>query len=303
MIRHIQTLITALIRQACQLPFKRAARCPVRPTRVDPRVIGLLGLLTVLALGATAGTANAAKPAPEMTAFDQAASGAWREVFFDAGNEDWRQRWFLDGEVGTVKNGPQGMKLTAGPEFMNDAHHVVLWTKDSFAGDLKIEYDYTRLDAEDRWVTILFIQATGSGHGPYHSDIARWNELRRVPAMSVYFDHMHTYHLSYAAFEGSQTTSYIRARRYMPNRSGLEGTDLKPDYFPAGLFRTGVPHRITVIKRPRELLVRIGNGEQTVYCHMTNPDLPDIAEGRVGLRHMFTRAARYRNFRISTPAR
>ena len=302
MIRYLRMLKMSLIRQVCQLPCQRAARGSGRQTHVDPRVVGPLGLLTALALGAATGTANAANPSPEMTAFDQAAAGAWREIFFDAGDEDWTQRWFLDGEVGTIKNGPQGMELTAGPEFMNDAHHVVLWTKDSFAGDLKIEYDYTRLDAEDRCVTILYIQATGSGHGPYHPDIARWNELRRVPAMSVYFDHMHTYHLSYAAFEGNDTTSYVRARRYVPERSGLEGTDLKPDYFPTGLFRTGASHRITVIKRFRELLVRIENGEQTVYCHMTNPHLPDIAEGRVGLRHMFTRAARYRNFRISAPA-
>lgn len=303
MIRHIRTLTTLLIGQAFHLPFKRAARSFVRHAPLQSSVLLPPGWVTALALGAAIGTANAADPGPERAAFDQAAAGGWREIFFDAGSEDWRRRWFLDGEVGTVRNGSQGMELTAGPEFMNDAHHVVLWTKDSFAGDLKIEYDYTRLDAEDRCVTILFIQATGSGRGPYHTDIARWNELRRVPAMSVYFDHMHTYHLSYAAFEGSQTTSYIRARRYMPNRSGLEGTDLKPDYFPTGLFRTGVPHRITVIKRPRELLVRIENGEQTVYCRMTNPDLPDIAEGRVGLRHMFTRAARYRNFRISAPVR
>ena len=38
------------------------------------------------------------------------------------------------------------MTLTAGPEFRNDAHHMVLWTKDSFEGDLRIEYASTRLD-------------------------------------------------------------------------------------------------------------------------------------------------------------
>lgn len=34
------------------------------------------------------------------------------------------------------------MTLTAGPEFKNDAHQIVLWTRDSFEGDVKIEYDY-----------------------------------------------------------------------------------------------------------------------------------------------------------------
>ena len=35
---------------------------------------------------------------------------------------------------------------------------------------------------------------------------------------------------------------------------------------------------------------------------MINPDLPVITEGRIGLRHMFTRSARYANFRVSRPA-
>ena len=89
---------------------------------------------------------------------------------------------------------------------------MVLWTKQSFKGDLKIEYDYTRLDNETRCVNILYIQATGSGEEPYVKDITEWNELRRVPAMKMYFDHMHAYHISYAAWRGD----YIRGRRYLP---------------------------------------------------------------------------------------
>jgi hypothetical protein len=114
---------------------------------------------------------------------------------------------------------------------------------------------------------------------------------------------MHTYHISYAAFpnEGDNRQSYIRARRYIPNATGLKGTDLKPDYYPEGLFATGVPHTITVIKQARDLFIQIENAEQSVYCHMSNPDLPAITEGRIGLRHMFTRSARYKNINISTP--
>ena len=115
---------------------------------------------------------------------------------------------------------------------------------------------------------------------------------------------MNTYHISYAAFPNNDdTTSYIRARRYMPERSGLQGTDLKPDYFPTGLFKTGVPHQITVIKKARDLFMRVENSELTLYCHMANHDLPPITEGRIGLRHMFTRSALYKDLKISTPAK
>lgn len=231
--------------------------------------------------------------------FNAASSGSWKEVFSDTGTEDWSNQWFLDGEVGTVVNGPEGMTLTAGPEFGNDAHHMVLWTKDNFVGDLKIDYEYTRLDDETRCVNILFIQATGSGTGPYAEDLTEWNELRRVPAMRKYFDNVNTYHISYAAYPNDEDdTAYIRARRYMPNATGLKGSDLEPDYYPEGLFEKGVPHRISVVKKDRDLWMRIENAEQTYYCHMVNNALPAVTEGRVGLRHMFTRSATYKNLKI-----
>jgi len=236
-------------------------------------------------------------------AFAEAAAGAWAPVFFDAGTGDWTEKWFLDGEVGSVdttKN--KGMQLTAGPRFGNDAHHMVLWTRDSFEGDLKIEFDYTRLDFENRAVNILFIQATGSGKGPYETDIAKWSHLRRVPAMRTYFNHMNTYHISYAAFPnvGKDRQAYIRGRRYMPTLPGLGGTDFTPDYFPPEeLFAPGVPHHFTVIKRGRDLYMKVESPELVYYCHLINQDLPPVTEGRIGLRHMYTRSALYRNFGIS----
>lgn len=238
-------------------------------------------------------------PAADQAAFEKADAGAaWAEVFSDTGTAVWKEKWFLDGEVGTVTNRPEGMTLTAGPEFRNDAHHMVLWTKDSFAGDLKIEYDYTRLDQAPNCVTILYIQATGSGEGPYAKDITKWSELRQTPAMRMYFDHMNTYHISYAANPGTEK-AYLRGRRYLPESQGLRGTELKPDYATPTLFANGVKHHITVVKKDRALHVRVENPDEVVYCHLQNTDLPVITEGRIGLRHMFTRSARYANFRVS----
>jgi lysophospholipase L1-like esterase len=250
------------------------------------------------------------KVAPELTAclngtqqaFKQASAGNWQDVFSDEGTGDWKENWFLDGEVGRVSTGTDGMSLTAGPQFKDDSHHMVLWTKDSFKGDLKIEYEYTRLDSETRCVNILYIQATGSGKEPYAADISKWNDLRKVPSMKTYYNHMNTYHISYSANPGT-SEQYIRGRRYMPNRTGLKGTNLKPDYYPKGLFASGVPHKITVIKKDRDIFMRIKNPEQVYYCRMSNTNLPIVTEGRIGLRHMFTRSARYKNIRISTPSK
>lgn len=87
----------------------------------------------------------------------------------------------------------------------------------------------------------------------------------------------------------------------MPERQGLKDTALKPDYSTPRLFATGVKHHITVIKKDRDLYMRVENPDQVVYCHLTNLNLPVITEGRIGLRHMFTRSARYANFKVSRP--
>jgi hypothetical protein len=152
-----------------------------------------------------AATCGAQQPAPEadQAAFQQALAGPWREVLFDPCTGDWTEHWFLDGEVAAVETSQAGMQLTAGPQFKNDAHHLVLWTKDTFSGDVKIEYQYTRLDFERRCVNILYVQATGSGQEPYATDISQWSDLRRIPAMNMYFNHMNTRSARYKDFRVS----------------------------------------------------------------------------------------------------
>lgn len=223
----------------------------------------------------------------------------WKEVLFDTCTKDWRKLWFLDGKKAVIEHSEIGMDYYAGKTFMDDSCHAVLWTKASYEGDMKIEFEYTRLDRENRCVNILYVQATGMGVEPYEKDISKWNDLREVPAMSQYFDHMHTYHISYAAFnnEDSIDPGYIRARRYMA--SGLDGTALTPDYEPEDFFQYGVPHKMTVIKSGDHLYLHIDNGTKTKLCHWHNTGFPCITEGRIGLRHMFTRGARYKDFRIS----
>jgi hypothetical protein len=176
----------------------------------------------------------------------------------------------------------------------------VLWTRESFDGDVRIDYEFTRLDREHRCVNILYIQATGSGEPPYSEDIAEWSHLRRVPAMREYFSHMNAYHVSYAAFtnDDSVDPGYIRARRYMAG--GLDGTEFGGDFDPAGLFEYGVPHAMTAIKSGDHVYPRIVNHRRDLLCHWHNTRFPAITRGRIGLRHMFTRGARYYDIRISS---
>ncbi len=227
----------------------------------------------------------------------------WEQVFFDSGTVNWHESWMLDGIHANVKNTPEGMIFSAGPVPYNDSSHAVLWTKDSFSGNLKVEYDFMRLDSAMHFVNIIYLMATGSGEGPYARDISKWADRRKVAAMKEYYNHMSLYHISYAAFSNQNAdpeNDYLRARRYVPETAkGLSGTALIPDYNHTGMFKTGKIYKITVILYGNDLLMNISGADKTFLCHWNISEFPRLNSGRIGLRHMCTRVARYKNIRVS----
>ncbi len=275
-------------------------------------------LLTVSCSKVTMLQSSAQPPAPKLeiepiseitsteSQFNQINSANWQQVMFDRGDENWRDHWLADGLVGTVENTPEGMQVKAGPEAKNHAHHFVLWTKQVFSGDIKVEFEYTRTDDAIRYVTILYLLASGEGTPRFDKDIMNWADDRQEPYMRHYFDNMDTYHISYAAFgvtNNDTDKDYIRARRYMPLlNKGLKGTALEGDSFGTGLFKTGVPHQIIVIKKGDELWMKVANETQSKVLKWDTTSHPAISEGRIGLRHMFTRSALYQNFSVATLA-
>ncbi len=228
----------------------------------------------------------------------------WEEVFSDKGNDDWQSRWFLDGQRAWIKNMEDGMLYSAGPVERDDACHAVLWTKKSFSGDLKIEYDYTRMDNINKAVNIIYIQATGKKEGPYKMDISAWSHLRTIPYMRTYFTNMHLLHISYAAFtndDAKEKVDYVRARRYpvMPGKNFGRDTRVGESFENSGLFIPGTKYHITIVKKGDNLFMKVeGDGKSKLF----NWDFsghPQITEGRIGLRHMWTRCSKYANFSVS----
>ena len=239
----------------------------------------------------------------EMKGFDELNnSKQWDLVFKDKCTKDWTKHWTLDGLIATVENSKKGMRFTSGPEFKNDAHHAVLWTKESFSGDIKIEYDFVRNDKETSCVNILYIQATGDGEGEFVKDISAWAKFREVPAMKKYYENMNALHISYAAMDNSSdSTFYVRARRYpKPNGKKFNVTQIAPSYDNQGYFKSGQTYHITAIKSDKQLFFKMKSkdGEKTFVWDLTN--VAPINEGRIGLRHMHTRSAIYKNFKIYT---
>lgn len=266
-------------------------------------ILRTISILTSLLLTASCTGKDPKKSDASTTRFETFNELEWTEVLSDSCTTDWTEHWTLDGLKANITHDAHGMSFTAGPVPNEQASHAVLWTKDSFAGDIKIEYEFTRLDDATKYVNILYIQATGSGEGPYAKDISQWAQLREIPWMKTYFNNMDTYHISYAAYGNDDSldkVDYIRARRYLPlNKKGLSGTALEPDYHDTGFFAEGLTHKITVIKKDDELFMHIESKGKYLLCHWKTDTFPPILAGRIGLRHMWTRSSRYANIRIS----
>lgn len=235
--------------------------------------------------------------------FADAAAVGWELKMSYKGDEDWRGFWFLDGLKATVKPSEDGLFFAAGPVERDDASHAVLWTKQSFVGDLKVQYDYTRLDTVDQCVNIIYLQATGKETGPFEKDISKWRHLRQIPAMSLYFNNMNTLHVSYAAhfMDLDDHSEYVHARRYpVPEGGWFSHTSIGKQQRVDRFLFPGKDYAITILKIGDQLLFSAldkESGEQRSFVWDTSGFDP-VNEGRIGLRHMWTRASRYANFRV-----
>ena len=239
------------------------------------------------------------------TEFDRLiSSDDWNLQFADSCTGNWKDHWLLDGLVAKVESSEKGMNLIAGPINRNDAHHSVLWTKKSFEGDIKIEYNYTRTDSQVVNVNILFIQATGIGTEGFDKDISKWNTYREVPTMSKYWRNMNLIHISYAAFpmvNEDPNNDYIRVRRYPATENiPFQKTEVPPAFEKTGLFLPGVTYKMTWIKTSQQLYLRVEGDSKIKKYAWDLKVLPPVTEGRIGLRHMFTRSAQYSDFQVFT---
>lgn len=226
-------------------------------------------------------------------------SKKWKLSFEDDCSKDWKKKWFLDGELATLSNTSKGLSFSAGPTEGDDSNHAVLWTKPSFKGSVKIEYSYTKTDYKTTFVNILYILATGVS--PYPPDIYEWKNERTIPSMKTYFNNMKTLHISYAAFNNSTEQEYVRARKY-PVKFGKnfsKTTEIPPSSFNTGLFKPNETYNIIVIKNNNKLYFKVEGKTSSKLFEWDISNLDPIDNGRVGIRHMYTRSATYKDFKIS----
>ena len=235
--------------------------------------------------------------AERKTNFEKLSSQNWELKLDDkCSSTDWKEKWFLDGEKAKVSNSSEAMTIDTAQGY------AVLWTKKEFTGDVKIEYDFKRDDDFfGQAVNIIYIQATGDGEKGYDKDITKWSDKRKTAAMSDYFQNMHTYHISYAAYnKKGKNSEYIRARRYLPlGNKRLKGTQLAGEYTVTGLFEDKKWVHVTIIKRDKDIFIEFKHPDKTLLCHFKNEDKGAIKEGRIGLRLMPKRLSHFKNFKVS----
>jgi len=225
----------------------------------------------------------------------------WRLVFEEPGNEKWTDRWFLEGERARVEYVNEGLELRAGGTPLEDESNAVLWTLEAFEGDICVEYDFTRLDAnyEHPSVNILYLHASGIGGPDNPVDISASSDRRRVPSMRSYYLFMNALHISYAT-TGPKRKDYIAARRYPAesDASFLTETLIAPLYEDVVLFEPEDKYRIVAEKRGAHLsFIAYRDGQMNEFSWDLSVT-EDVSRGRVGLRQMSTRHSRYSDFRI-----
>lgn len=225
----------------------------------------------------------------------------WSLAFADDPARIWSAQWHLDGEFAQVSRSGDWLAFDAGAG-LGDAHHSVLWTRQSFRGDVRITFDYTKRDVErERFANIIYIQATSADLSAHAEDIFSWNAERRVPRMAKYFENMRLLHVSFASFTDGR--EYVRLRRY-PLRKGEKfntDTSIGPAHF-GPLFETGKSYRITVEKTGDRLKFSVVGEDVEREFTWAIPANAQVTHGRIGIRQMNQRSASYRNFRVYTRA-
>ena len=202
------------------------------------------------------------------------ASGNWQQVFTDDCTADWQKQWFLDGNFAKVLNNSEAMKIDTARGF------AALWTKQEFEVDLRIEYDFKRDDDFfGQAVNIIYIQATGDSEEGYDEDITKWSDKRTTAKMSDYFLNMHTYHMSYAAYEkqGGKESEDIHMPRYLPQQNrAMKHSKMTGGYTQTDLFEDKQWVHVTIIKNTKEVFVEFKHPKKTLLCHFKNEDKPGL---------------------------
>jgi hypothetical protein len=230
-------------------------------------------------------------------------------LFLDSMASGWTENWFLDGKKATLEHRDGGLYFSGGTVTKADdpveyhAHHAVLWTKREFEGDIRLSYRWTPVDADGFGAILIYLQAQGVGDEPFDRDISKWSEMREIPAMDKYFNNMNLISLS--------IRENVRCKRYpWFDRDGNPyeaGGLIEPMVEYGEPIVPGKEYRIVVEKRNPMVSLSItdaGTGKSLIDHAWDSSKIDPrmepklVTRGRIGLRHMATKQAIYKDIKI-----
>ncbi len=227
----------------------------------------------------------------------------WIPALVDGGTDRWADRWLLSGDPDrgiTVTNGPEGMTLRAGDGTDPRKDHAVLWTRAIFSGDVRIEYDYVVLDryptpiGEGGYCSAVLIHSRVASSAPLPADIGNWSSEQRNsdtsgPALNAVIDGLQ---LNYA-FVGDPRGNPFRLRSNPGYRLVGESAGVP-------VFEVGTEYHLVIEKVATTVSIAANPPTGLSVSHsFASPEIGQHLYGRIGLRNMNHREARYRNIRIS----
>ena len=85
-----------------------------------------------------------------------------------------------------------------------------------------------------------------------------------------------------------------------PDDKSFNVTQIEPSYDQQGYFKSDQKYHITAIKTDEYLFFKMESKDGVELFSWNLSNINPIKEGRIGLRHMFTRSSIYKNFKIYT---
>lgn len=214
---------------------------------------------------------------------------SWTLAFDDPGSGGWSGKYDLHGPPCAQASNVGGIRLRS---CASEDDSLILWTRQRFDGDMKVEYDYRILSnlSPTQEIASALLIGTGDGATGLPADFAAWT----VPFDQGRYQNTNTLWMNYA-YQNPASGDPLRIR--LRRNPGYNNLGDAPPEFP---FNVGTTYHIVVEKVGSNFTVSVTGPSGTRSHTWSNSSIGGITGGYVGFRNMHFRETLISNVRIYT---